>query len=71
VTSSTYSAKVADGAQNEELAVRAMFRKTNYLNDPYCVREHVSVSGIPLNPDLILETSTAHELVTVDTVPDV
>ena len=52
VASTIYSAKPAQESPNEELAVRAMFRKNNYLNDPTCARDHVSVSGVPLNPSL-------------------
>lgn len=53
IPSSIFTPKPAAPAPSEELAVRAMFRKRNYLDNPFVQRDHVSVSGLPLSPSLV------------------
>ena len=50
---SIFNPKAVQCSQEEELAVRAMFRSVNYLTLPEELREHVSVSGQVLSTNLV------------------
>ena len=51
--SSIWNPREPGGQDPEELVIRAMFRKVRYLSTPHEEREHISISGEKLNPELV------------------